>query len=101
MSGNNCSICGVDLGMENPRQLCGKTRCYAARVAPVKLKRTYSVEYDIVDFLATEIPEEKKRRVAIEELFSLEELLVRIRRFSQTITDENREVLFARIRLME
>ena len=25
---NLCVICGVDMGDCNPRQLCGKTRCY-------------------------------------------------------------------------
>ena len=24
---NRCSICNVDMGDENPRQLCGKTYC--------------------------------------------------------------------------
>ena len=25
---NLCLECGIDMGPENPRQLCGKTRCY-------------------------------------------------------------------------
>lgn len=28
---NLCMVCGVDLGDENPRQLCGKNRCYFNR----------------------------------------------------------------------
>lgn len=26
---NLCTLCGVDMGSMNPRQLCGKTHCYA------------------------------------------------------------------------
>ena len=25
---NLCILCGVDMGPQNPRQLCGKTKCY-------------------------------------------------------------------------
>jgi|TARA_B110000259_G_scaffold183635_1_gene229224 hypothetical protein len=25
---NNCQECGIDIGRDNPRQLCGKTRCH-------------------------------------------------------------------------
>ncbi len=25
---NRCTECNVDIGISNPRQLCGKTRCY-------------------------------------------------------------------------
>ena len=28
---NRCLICGVDMGKDNPRQLCGKTYCYNVR----------------------------------------------------------------------
>lgn len=24
----HCTICGIDMGPNNPRQLCGKTICY-------------------------------------------------------------------------
>jgi len=27
MSSNLCVICGIDMGEDNPRQLCGKTHC--------------------------------------------------------------------------
>ena len=27
MSSNLCVICGIDMGEDNPRQLCGKTDC--------------------------------------------------------------------------
>ena len=27
MSSNLCVICGIDMGEDNPRQLCGKTNC--------------------------------------------------------------------------
>jgi len=26
---NNCQECGIDIGRDNPRQLCGKTRCHS------------------------------------------------------------------------
>ena len=24
----HCTVCGTDMGIHNPRQLCGKTKCY-------------------------------------------------------------------------
>lgn len=35
---NRCMICQVDIGIENPRQLCGKTYCENGAAAPKKRK---------------------------------------------------------------
>lgn len=39
MSQNLCLICKIDMGPQNPRQLCGKTHCLLDNIEPLELQR--------------------------------------------------------------
>lgn len=99
---NLCVGCGEDMGSTNPRQYCRKTYCPNVSDSPpaLPLKRTRTEMGIDQDALSNLIEGDDPVIQDLDEKFIVAEIVERVRRISQTISDENFADMFRSFRLI-